>query len=56
MRRRIFLFSALLADLAVIAVSVLVAVTVFDNSFDAIKREVIAEAVYIETEIGRAHV
>ena len=49
MRRRIFLFSALLADLAVIAVSILVAVTVFDNSFDAIKREVIAEAVYIET-------
>ena len=49
MRRRIFLFSALLADLAVIAVSVLVAVTVFDNSFDAIKREVVAEAVYIET-------
>ena len=47
MRRRIFLFSVLLAIAATIATSILVTMVSYNDYFDSIKREVIAEATYI---------
>ena len=49
MRRRIFLFSMLLAITATIATSLLVTVASYHDFFAAIKKEVIAEASYIST-------
>ena len=47
MRRRIFLFSVLLAIVATIVTSVLVTVASYHDFFETIKREVVAEAAYI---------
>ena len=48
MKRRIFLFSSLLAGVAVIATSILATIVAYDDFFDGIKREVMAEASYIQ--------
>ena len=47
MKRRIFLFSALLAGIAVILTSILVALVAYDDFFEDTKRDAAAEAAYI---------
>jgi len=47
MKRRIFLFSALLAAIAVIATSILVTMVGYDDYFEGIKKEVAAQTSYI---------
>ena len=47
MKRRIFLFSALLAGISVIATSILVTLIAYEDFFAGIKQEVAAEASYI---------
>ena len=47
MKRKIFLFSALLAGISVIVTSILVTLAGYDDFFEAIKQEVVAEAAYI---------
>lgn len=51
MKRRIFLFSALLAALAVLISSILITVAAYNDSFGTIKREVAAEASYIRSGV-----
>jgi len=48
MKRRIFLFSAMLAGVAVIVTSILATIVAYDDFFDGIKLEVMAEAAYIK--------
>ncbi|MDL2273867.1 PAS domain-containing protein [Oscillospiraceae bacterium OttesenSCG-928-G22] len=56
MRRRIFLFSALLAGIAVIATSILVTMAAYNDFSRAVKQEAQAEAAYIRSgyEFGGA--
>jgi len=49
MKRRIFLFSALLAGISVILTSILVTLVGYNDFFEGIKQEVMAEAAYIHT-------
>ena len=49
MRRRIFLFLVLLSIISIIVTSILVTVAAYHDFFAAIKKEVIAEVLYIST-------
>lgn len=51
MKRRIFLFSALLSGFAVIATSLLITVAAYNDFLATIKREIVAEAAYIQSGI-----
>jgi len=46
-KRRIFLFAALLSALSVIATSVLISVAAYDDFFDTVRREVTVQAAYL---------
>lgn len=47
MKRRIFLFAALLSALSVIATSVLISVAAYNDFFDTVRREVSVQAAYL---------
>ncbi len=54
MKRRIFLFAALLAALSVIATSILISVAAYDDFFTTVKREVAIQAFYLRTGVETA--
>lgn len=53
MKRKIFLFSALLAFISVLLTSIVITIAAYNNFFHSMKREIMIEASYLQTGIDR---